>query len=267
MNRILFLLPFLCLMIACKSYQNVPYFKDIPDTIRGSYASPLTSFEDIRIQPDDIIQISIQTIDPQINQQLAAGSGSTFTTQSSSSLTGAAASGAAVNGYRVSQDGYIEIPLTGRMRVAGMTTEEARDSLRNRASVFYKAPVVNVRFANFQITVLGEVTRPATYVVPNERVDVLQALGMAGDLTIYGKRENVMVIREEAGKKSFARLNLNSSDIFQSPYFQLRQRDIVYVEPAKSKAASTDVAQTRLIALLGTFTSVLIVLFSRINFN
>lgn len=258
--------PFLCLLLSCKSYKNIPYFKDVPDSLQRVYKSPLTSFQEVVIQPDDILQVSIQTIDPQVNQQLAAGSGATFTTQSSNSAA-AGVPGAAVIGYRVGQDGYIEIPLTGRLRVVGLTTEQTRDSVRNKASVYYKNPVVNVRFANFQVTILGEVARPATYVVPNERVDVLQALGMAGDLTIYGKRENVMVIREEGGQKTFTRLNLNSSEIFQSPYFQLQQRDIVYVEPSKSKAAGTDIAQTRLIALLGTVTSVLIVLFSRINFK
>ncbi len=264
--KFLRVIPFLCLLLSCKSYKNVPYFKDIPDSLQGTYTHPAAAFRDVTIQPDDIIQVSIQTIDPQINQQLAAGSGTNYTTQPSATNAPVTAV-AAVNGYRVSQDGYIEMPLTGRLRVAGLTTEQARDSVRGRASIYYKMPVVNVRFANFQVTVLGEVVRPATYVVPNERVDVLQALGMAGDLTIYGKRENVMVIREESGRKTFARLNLNSSDIFQSPYFQLQQRDIVYVEPSKSKAASTDVAQTRTIALLGTFTSLLIVLFSRINFK
>lgn len=267
MKRIILSAGCLLMLASCKSYKNVPYFKDVPDSLRQAYRSPMISFQDIAIQPDDIIQVSIQTIDPLVNQQLAAGSGSAFATQSASSAGAAAPSGSIVSGYRVGQDGFIEMPLTGRLRVVGLTTTQVSDSVRRRASVYYKAPVVNARFANFQITVLGEVVRPATYVVPNERVDVLQALGMAGDLTIYGKRENVMVIREEAGQKTFARLNLNSSDIFQSPYFQLRQRDIVYVEPSKSKAASTDAAQTRIIALIGTITSVIIVLATRINFK
>lgn len=264
MKQALFFVGWLLLLTSCKSYKNVPYFKDVPDTIRNVYTSPLSSLQEIRIQPDDIIQVSIQTIDPQVNEKLAVGNGMSYTTQPSSSFS--PNSGMGANGYLVDKKGFIEMPLTGRIHVGGLTTEQARDSIYRRASVYYKAPVVNVRHANFQITILGEVTRPATYIVPNERVDVLQALGMAGDLTIYGKRENVMVIREENGQKTFARLNLNSSDIFQSPYFQLRQRDIVYVEPAKSKAAATDAAQTRNIALISTFTSVLIVLFSRINF-
>lgn len=261
MKRFILLIFFASLLAACKSYKNVPYFKDVPDTLQNVYRAPLTSFREVTIQPDDIIQVSIQTIDPQINEQLAAGSGMSFTTQSTA--TTSTSSAGAANGYRVDQEGYIEMPLTGKIKVGGLTTEQARDSVRRRASIYYKAPVVNVRFANFQVTVLGEVARPATYVVPNERVDVLQAIGMAGDLTIYGKRENVMVIREEKGQKTFARLNLNATDIFKSPYFQLQQRDIVYIEPSKSRAASTDASQTRLIALLGTITSLFIVLITR----
>lgn len=266
MNRLFFVLPLLVLFASCKSYKNVPYFKDIPDSIANGYAAPLTSFQELKIQPDDIIQVSIQTIDPQVNGQLATGSSMSYQTQSFPATASAAGTNTGSGGYLVDKDGFIEMPLTGRVRVAGLTTEGARDSIRRRAAIYYKAPVVNVRFANFQITVLGEVLRPATYVVPNERVDVLQALGMAGDLTIYGKRENVLVIREEDGRKTFARLNLNSSDIFKSPYYQLRQRDIVYIEPSKSKAASTDASQTRLIALLGTVVSVIIVLASRTKF-
>jgi polysaccharide export outer membrane protein len=123
--------------------------------------------------------------------------------------------------------------------------------------------VVSVRFANFNITVLGEVARPATYVVPNEKVSILDAIGMAGDLTIYGKRENVLLIRDSLGIKKMMRFDLNSTSTLLSPYFYLRQGDVVYVEPAKSKIAASDAVKTRNITLLGAGLSLLIVIFSR----
>jgi polysaccharide export outer membrane protein len=115
-----------------------------------------------------------------------------------------------------------------------------------------------------KITVLGEVLRPSTYVLPNEKTSVLDALGLAGDLTIYGKRENVLLIRETSGEKVFVRLNLNSKDVFNSPYFYLKQNDVLYVEPNKGKAASLNLARTQTIALVGTALTVLITLISRL---
>ncbi len=265
MKNCTYFIVFLLLLSACKTYKNVPYFRDIPDSTQITHTLPLVSFQEARIQPDDILQVSIQTIDPKINDQLATGSGMSYVTQPTSSLSAVTPTGS--TGYLVDKDGFIELPLGGRVRVGGLTTEQARDSIRRRAEVYYKAPIINVRFANFQVTILGEVNRPSTYVVPNERIDIIQALGMAGDLTIYGKRENIMIIREENGQKTFARLNLNSSDIFRSPYFQLRQRDIVYVEPSRIKAASTDASQTRIISLISLATTVLVVIISRINFK
>ncbi|MNR15448.1 SLBB domain protein [compost metagenome] len=123
---------------------------------------------------------------------------------------------------------------------------------------------MQVRYANFKVTVLGEVARPASYVLPNEKVSLLDALGMAGDLTIFGKRENILLIRDIDGKKEFARLDLNSSQVFNSPFYYLKQNDVIYVEPNKGKAASLNQARTQTFAVIGTALSVLIVLFSRL---
>jgi len=150
--------------------------------------------------------------------------------------------------------------------VQGKTTDSVREEIKTKAATYYKDPVVNVRFANFKITVLGEVNKPSTYVMPNEKVTLLDALGAAGDLTIYGKRENVLLIRDNNGKKEFVRLNLNQSNIFSSPYFYLHQGDVVYVEPNKSKVSSTDFAQVKRISILASVLSLLIVAVSRINF-
>jgi len=168
-----------------------------------------------------------------------------------------------ISGFLVDKDGFIQMTLLGKIKVGGLTTYQVRDKITELASQYYKNPTVQVRFANFKITVLGEVTRPATYTVPNEKVTVLDALGLAGDLTIYGKRENVLLVRDQQGQKELVRLNLNDSEVFRSPYFYLRQNDVLYVEPGKAKAAANNAARTQTFAIIGSLLSVLIVAVSR----
>lgn len=253
---------------SCTSYKNVAYFRNIPDTLRQAtpYSAPANAYRDILVKADDILQVDIQTIDPRTNEMMGRSTGVSFNSQPSSSASAAIAD---KTGFLVDKEGYIDIPLAGRVKVGGLTTDQIREAVRVKAAVYYKEPVVNVRFSNFRIVVLGEVARPATYTLPNERVNLLDAIGMAGDLTIYGKRENVLLIREEGGERKYVRFNLNSTDIFNSPYYQLHQGDVVYVEPNKSRAAGSDATQARNFALastvagvLGTISSVLIVYFS-----
>lgn len=251
-------------LASCATTKNVTYFRDVPDTLKhkiieqAAYATPV-------IQPDDILQVTVQTLDPgatallnQTNTPSWPVAG-TATNPATPSIGGA-------NGYLVDKDGQVILPLIGKVTVKGKTTNEVRDDIRNKAAEFYKDPVVNVRFANFKVTVLGEVARPATYVMPNEKVTLLDAIGMAGDLTIYGKRENILLIREEDGKKEFVRFNLNDSKLFSSPYFYLHQGDVVYIEPNKSRVASSDAAQLRRFTVLASVLSLLIVIATRVKF-
>ena len=171
-----------------------------------------------------------------------------------------------IPGFRVDKTGHRELPMAGKIKVDGLTTAEVRELIKTKATTYYKNPVVNVRLANFRVTVLGEVLRPGTYTVSNENITLLDAIGMAGDLTIYGKRENVLLIRKEDGQLKYLRFDLNSSSTFRSPYFILHQGDVIYVEPNKSKVASTDVAKLRSYSLIATGISLLIVILSRVNF-
>lgn len=251
------------LVSSCGTNKNITYFKDVPDSL---YLAPHPllgqAFTDPSIQPNDILQVSILTLDPTVNTALAAGNNTTFSVQPGSSSSPVAPT--PISGLLVDRDGLVELPVVGKIKVSGLTTAQARDTIHEKVAVYYKNPVVNVRFANFSITVLGEVARPASYVVPNEKVSILDAIGMAGDLTIYGKRENIMLIRDSLGVKQVIRFNLNSSETFRSPYFYLRQGDMVYVEPNKSKVASTDAVKARNIGLIATGLSLLIVIFSRL---
>ncbi|MBS1746346.1 MAG: polysaccharide biosynthesis/export family protein [Bacteroidetes bacterium] len=240
---------------ACDTYKNIPYFKDVPDSSVMLVKTP--QFKEPVIQPDDIMVITIQTIDPEANALLNKTGTSTAALNGSSGL---GPSQPAITGYRVDKLGNIELPFAGMVHLAGLTTFDARDTIANIISKFYKNPTVDVRFANYKVTVLGEVTRPATYIVPNERITIFDALGLAGDLTIYGKRENVLLMRDTLGEKKLIRLNLNSKDIISSPYFYIKQNDVVYVEPNKAKLATLDAYKTRLYAIIASALTVAIVL-------
>lgn len=188
----------------------------------------------LRIQSDDLLAISVksQTADPQITAPFRpsnpAGGGD------SESLN-----------YLVDGSGLINLPLVGKQQVAGLTTQEARDSLEESLSKFLKKPIVNVRIANFRFSVLGEVNKAGTYTLPYEQVNVLEALGQAGDLTKYGNRDKVLVIRQTNGERRYGWINLHQRDLFQSPYFYLEQNDIIYVEPLKAKVGDTADATTK----------------------
>ncbi|WP_160716112.1 polysaccharide biosynthesis/export family protein [Chitinophaga solisilvae] len=251
-------------LFSCAAPKNITYFKDLPDTLNNREVTQ-AAFKTPVIQSDDILQVSIQTLDPAATTLLNQQNTASWPVTGNSSLQPAAANNG-VAGYLVDKEGNIVLPLVGKVLVKGLSTDQVRDTIRAKAAEYYKDPVVNVRYANFKITVLGEVNRPSTYVMPNEKVTLLDALGVAGDLTIYGKRENVLLIRENNGRKEFARFNLNNSNLFTSPYFYLRQGDVVYVEPNKSKAASTDMAQVKRISIMASVLSLLIVVVSRVNF-
>lgn len=250
-------------MGGCSSQKNIAYFKDVPDTVKRQMVEMATYTTPV-IQPDDILQVTIQTLDPASTALMNQQNSPNWSVGGTSGAAGAAATNSP--GYLVDKLGFVTLPLVGKILVKGKTTGDVQEAIRAKAAEFYKDPVVNVRFINFKVTVLGEVTKPATYVMPNEKVTLLDAIGMAGDLTIYGKRENVLLIREIEGKKEFIRFNLNSSNLFTSPYYYLQQGDVVYVEPNKSKVVSTDAARLRNITIISSVLTLLVVIFSRVNF-
>ena len=145
-----------------------------------------------------------------------------------------------MSGYLVATDGTIKLPLIGQVMVADLTTARAGELITDKLKTYLKEPTVNVRNLNFRISVLGEVARPSLFTIPNEQISLPEALGLAGDLTIYGRRDNVLIIREVGGQRIFARLDLTRRGAFQSPYYQLRPNDVVYVEPGKVRVTSVD---------------------------
>jgi polysaccharide export outer membrane protein len=256
--QFLFILFISAALFSCSTNKNVAYFQDIDSLKTGEIAS--ASFKEPIIQNDDIISVLIQTIDPKNSDVVNQDSPTLSVGASSASAIGTQQ----ISGFLVDKDGSVEIPLLGKIKIAGLTTSQARDLVKERAKIFYKEPSVQVRFANFKITLIGEVAKPATYTMPNEKVSILDAIGLAGDLTIYGRRENVLLVRDTDGRKTYARFNLNSTDIFKSPYFYLKQNDVIYVEPNKAKITSTDATTTRNVTITVSILTAFLILLTRV---
>jgi len=255
----------LCVIISmfnsCASTRNIPYFEDIPDTAKLSIRNQ-TQYSDPVIMPDDILSVTVITIDPTTSAPVNQAASVAVSPSSSSSSSSASP---ATPGLLVDKNGNISLPIIGTVKVAGLTTFEAKALIKKRAEQFFKEPDVQLRFANFKISVLGEVAHPSVYVLPNEKVSILDALSLAGDLTIYGRRENILVIRDIDGKKTMARLDLNNTDIFNSPYFYLRQNDVVYVEPNASAIVQADEKQTRIITIAAALVTSIVILLIRLD--
>ncbi|GAB2527077.1 hypothetical protein GCM10027085_16620 [Spirosoma aerophilum] len=167
-----------------------------------------------------------------------------------------------LTGYLINPDGTIELPLIGRMKVGGLNTVQIADLIRGQLRDYLKEPTVTIRNQNFRISVMGEVARPSLFTIPNEKINMLEALSLAGDITIYGRRDNVLLIREENGLRTFTRIDLTSRDLFRSPYFYLRPSDVVYVEPGRARQASAD-RTYQLLPIALSALSFLAIIFSR----
>ncbi|MEQ8704226.1 MAG: polysaccharide biosynthesis/export family protein [Phaeodactylibacter sp.] len=204
----------------------------------------------LTIQPDDLLSIRIKALDP-----IAAMPFNIDPENMNMQMMNASGGMRPLIGYLVDREGTIDMPMLGKIKVLGKTTDEIRQIVLEKLKPFLNNPVVSVRFLNFRITVLGEVSRPGTFFVANERVTVLDMLGLAGDVTSYGNRTNILVIREEDGRREYARLNIQDRDIFQSPYFYLQQNDVLYVEPLPVRTASIRDQSTRILPWLSAITA------------
>lgn len=212
----------------CASNKRAIYFNNQQEGIYNNSVPVLHQ----TINPNDILSIVVSSLNPEasiIFNNLAPANSSGGNTGKNN------------GGYLVEQDGSIQFPVLGKMQVAGLTKSELTEFLRKTLEdkKLLIDPIVSINFLNFRVTVLGEVSHPMVVSVPNEKISLLEAIGMAGDLTIYARRDNVLLIREEKGKRLLKRINLNSGDIFNSPYYYLKTNDIVYAEPNNTKIFST----------------------------
>ncbi len=215
---------------SCTGSRKMVYLYDLKDTSTGSLSKAKDVFE-TPIQKND--QLSILVGGSNVEDLVALNSSSGIIPGNSAANLPSNL-GAAVLGYLVEGDGTIKLPYLDKIKVEGLTRLELENELTEKFKAYTKNPVVNVRFLNYRVSVMGAVNKPGTFAIPNERITILEALGLAGDLSITGKRNNVLVVREYNGVRNFGRVNLLSKEIFNSPYFYLKTNDVVYVEPTAS---------------------------------
>lgn len=258
MKRIPLLMTILSMffVVGCTSYKNVPYLQN-SDYVDLSNSAELY---DARIMPKDILTITVNCPDePMAVAVYNLAVQSNNVTNSLSPDASRLSSQVSLQSYLVSNDGYIDFPILGKLKVIGMTKTELESYIEKAimAKDLKIKPIVIVTMSNYKIAVMGEVARSGIYTVPNGKVNIFEALAMGGDMTIYGRRDCVKVIRENAsGEKSIAELDLNDANVIKSPYYQLQQNDIVYVVPNKTKAKNSGIGQET--SLWFTSTSILV---------
>lgn len=215
------------MMVGCGSSKEVAYWQNI-DSISLAASKGLY---DAKIMPKDELTILVQTTDPVTSEPFNLRS------------TGQTSNKDQITGYLVDNDGMINFPIVGKIHVAGLTKTECEDLIKSKIQPYLartENPLVSVRTSSYRITVIGEVNRPGVIPVATEKISLIEALAEAGDMTIYGKRNNVLLVREDkSGEKHKVRLNMNDANIINSPYYYLQQNDIIYVEPHKVKARNT----------------------------
>jgi polysaccharide export outer membrane protein len=231
---------------SCINTRKAVYFNNIGD---GAITNNFQDYEPV-IQKNDLLSISVTSLNPEASVIFNAPN---FTTP------GVAVS-AQATGYLVDEDGNIRFPVLGSIPAKGLTKKQLTTNITKELQdkKLLVDPIVNIRFLNYRVTVLGEVKNPSVVIVPNEKISLMEAIGLAGDLTIYAKRDNVLIIREVAGKKIIKRVDLTSPEILSSPYYYLQSNDLVYVEPNKARVASSGRAPIYLPIIVSTLSLIVI---------
>ncbi len=226
---------FLC---SCASRKKIVYLQNIEQ--KNSYA---VEKNEVKLQPDDLINIIVSAENPEVtipfNLPQIQGNYDINEKQS------------AIKTYLINNEGFIEFPVVGKIKLGGLYRSEAVALLREKISEYIKNPMINLRILNYKISVMGEVLKPGSYNIQGERITLLEALSLAGDMTIYGRRDNVLVIHEEDGKKTYQRYDLTKSDWLDNKNYYLSQNDVVFVEQNKTRVNNSAVGQSTTVILSG----------------
>ncbi|WP_369747606.1 polysaccharide biosynthesis/export family protein [Muriicola sp. SD30] len=235
LGQILFLTLFTCFLLSsCASRRDVVYFQDT-----GEFETMLVNNKAAtKFKVDDLVSIHVSSLDPEASVPFNLFRGASERGFSAEQVD-----------YLVDQDGMIDFPVIGKLKIEGLSPDELRSLLRERLSEYLKDPIINIRLTNFTVTILGQVNRPGTYPVVGEQISILEALGLAGDLTLRGVRENVLVIRDFNGTKVYTRIDLTSKDMTKSPVYYLTQNDVVYIEPNRTGIKETSVGPSTTITI------------------
>ena len=230
-------------LTACVTNRPLQYVQGRFDTAQLSRYVP----KEAVIQKGDLLSITVYSDNPQ----------ATALYNSPNVAGGSTGGSAGTSGYLVDDEGNIQFQGVGNLKVGGLTKKQLTALLDAKLTLYLKNPYYNIRFLNYKVTMIGEVAREGELFIPNERLNILEAIGMAGGLTVYAKRQNVMIIRESDGKREFARLDLTDPQVFKSPYYFLQQNDMVVVEQTRNKIANTDQTLARNISLTASVISTL----------
>jgi len=247
-------------LASCNTYKNIPYFQDL--NLKGSAKEAIDNATPVTIQPHDILGIFVAAADPRsaapYNNNLARMNGNASDNTPDNPLN-------PIIGYLVDNDGTITFPTLGKLKVGGLTTATLRDQLtRQLMPTYLKDATVSVRIINFKISVLGDVQRPNVYSVQDERITILEALALAGDLNITAKRKDILLIREQDGKREYVAIDLTSKALFTSPYYYLKSNDQIYVNPDRAKYGQVDVGARNLTIIISAL-SVVAIVFSTLH--
>ncbi len=236
------------ILFGCASKKNIIYLQG-PELNENK-----ESFYNVKLKKDDFLSISIYGVDENSSKLFNVPQISTSLNKGYSNGT------ASVQGYLIDSNGEIDFPIIGKIKLGGLQRNEAIDLLKNKLKDYLKDPVINIQIQNFKITVIGEVRAPGTFNIPNERITILEAIGLAGDLTINAVRKNIKVIRDENGIKKEYIIDITSKTFLNSPVYYLNQNDVIYVTPNQAKINSSNVSSSA-----GIFISISSLLIATIN--
>jgi polysaccharide export outer membrane protein len=258
-----------CIMSSCGNTRQITYMQGKFDTAKLSEIK----ISEPAIRKGDLLSIIVYSDNPAAtalyNQSLIT-TGTTSAAASTSSAGGGTGSTAgAINatspsspGYLVDEKGNIQFQGLGLLHVEGLTKSQLKDTLDSKLKEYLQNPYYTIRFMNYRFTMLGEISRPGIFSIPGEHVSLLEAIGLAGDMTLYGRRDNILVIRENNGRREWARLDITKPEIMASPYYYLQQNDVVYVEANRKKIVANDQVTTRNVSIAAAVVSTLAIIYS-----
>ena len=249
------------LIIGLFSYSCIPYEEllNYQNNFSDSQKFEISNLPKLTIQTNDVLSITVHSSDVTTAAPFNVGQ----STEASTNAVNVEA--IQLGGYLVDKDGFIEFPVLGKIKVKGLTTNVAKQLIRESLIEYIKDPTVNLRLLNFRVSVTGEVSQPGTFLVFNERITIPEAIARAGGLTTYANRENVQLIREKDGIRTFHRINLKTADAFSSQYYYLQQNDMIYIEPLRAKQGAINDQLTKTIPIITAVATLVAVIVSISN--
>lgn len=239
---------------SCISHQSLVSFNE-GGPIEFNQPFPIANEKIIRIQANDVLDIKVHS------QNIITSAPFNLITASTNSFINNPEL-LQLNGYLVDHKGFIDFPVLGKINIKDLSIETAKDTLVSKLKAYIKDPVVNIRLLNFKVTVSGEVNRPGSFIIYNDRITLPELFAMAGDLTPYAKRDSILIVREFKGERTYGSVNMNSNSLFESEYYFLQQNDYIYIEPIEAKRGAVADRSNKVLPFVSAVVSVAALLIS-----